>query len=175
MKMVRSRSNQFGRRVWGYPLTSKVEEEADDGATLPNCLTSTGIRSSVPEIWGPDLMPRAPGAWPEGLMRADPNWKKARRVSNRRHSAIKNPQSPDSFFDSPPKLVAPPAGRGRVGYDAFRVERPFDPLKVLPQLVIGELVGLCSNYSAGLRMSSEPLVELHIQCRGFVTRIYDLN
>ena len=90
-------------------------------------------------------------------------------------SATKKAQSPDSFFDSPPNLFAPPAGRGRVDYDAFGVERPFDPLKAFPQLVIRELVGFRGNYDAGLRMSSEPLVELHILYRGFVTRIYDLN
>ncbi len=39
MKLTVARK-QSGRRVWGYPLTSKGEEEADDGAILPNCLMS---------------------------------------------------------------------------------------------------------------------------------------
>src|ERR1044072_5653369 len=98
-------------------------------------------------------MPRASGAWPGKCMRADFGLGEGEGLPHPHYSAIKNQQSPDGFFDRPPNLFAPPAGCGRVGYDAFRVERLLNPLKVFPPLVIRELIGFRGNYYAGLRMS----------------------
>jgi hypothetical protein len=85
------------------------------------------------------------------------------------------PQSFCRFFDSSPNFFASLARHGGISYDPLGIELRPDSLKVLAQLIVRELVGFRGNYNAGLLMSSKPLIELQIQCCGFVTRIYDLN
>lgn len=53
--------------MWGYLLLSKGE--ADEGATLPNCLTRVGNPVNCSRnYYGLDMMPVALAAWPQTIV-----------------------------------------------------------------------------------------------------------